>query len=914
MKKILLILISVFAVSVSFAQSKLVGPLFISNSTTTQTGTALFLVNTSTGLTGFRKIQAGDIQGLSTSGGVNYTAGSGISITGGNVIINTAQGGSSSQATTLTGINGSTVTGSGFSYTVNSQNLTAGNNITIAGGVINASNPTAQTNIVAGNNITVSGGFPNFTVSSGGGSQAYYTSITGINVTVLGSGALAQTIIGQNLIAGNNITITGNSITGLAQNIYIAGSGISISGSNQIVNTSQNQVTTIIGKNITVSGVYPKFTLTGFNGNNYLPLSAGSSYPLQNDLYTQNIVTGNSTYITNTSTNPRINLNDTQIDMYSSNAPISGTKISDLSLVSDTGSSQFLVQDYTNGLQETGILLNYNKLYIHSNVATFTGVIYESDFSSNYKARSLIDKGYLDTRLSTISGGTIYTGSRIVTVTGSVISAFAPTLTGLGSVSVTNSYPNYTVSGNGITTVIGISPVQVNLVGNSLTITSSALTQAVSLTGVNNTITGSYPSLTVTGNNSFNQNGNSFNAIGELGTNDSYPLRLKTNGSYRLSIDEFGNSSFMQGAITAGIPNFLNFAGGSLTSLTGTAEVSDVYFNLNRPVQWQTGAITLQRAFRVAAPVYSFIGASTIHTAATFAITGNPVADINATISNPLSLLVENGAAEFTDITSNTDRNLIASRYATDASASVFSFKKSRGTRSVPTILSSGDYIGAMLGRGYTGTQYLSSAQIRFQVNGSISASSLPQDITFNTDATGALTERMSILAAGGINLGLTRSNIFRDTNAGSDVTLPFLVDPNSAVTDATNVSMGVGSGGAFNFFKSNGTRRIRVAGFRGVGPVNTPGAETGQLVFTTKPAGSSITDRLTIDENGSVIVNTAALSTTATDGFLYITSSAGPPTGTPTAYTGRIPVHIDTTNLRIYVYISGTWRYTNLI
>lgn len=57
-----------------------------------------------------------------------------------------------------------------------------------------------------------------------------------------------------------------------------------------------------------------------------------------------------------------------------------------------------------------------------------------------------------------------------------------------------------------------------------------------------------------------------------------------------------------------------------------------------------------------------------------------------------------------------------------------------------------------------------------------------------------------------------------------------------------------------------------------------------------------------------SLIVGSAALATNATDGFLYIPSCAGTPTGVPTANTGRVPMIYDTTNHKFYIYDSG-WK-----
>jgi len=59
----------------------------------------------------------------------------------------------------------------------------------------------------------------------------------------------------------------------------------------------------------------------------------------------------------------------------------------------------------------------------------------------------------------------------------------------------------------------------------------------------------------------------------------------------------------------------------------------------------------------------------------------------------------------------------------------------------------------------------------------------------------------------------------------------------------------------------------------------------------------------LMLTYQGSAVIGSAALATTATDGFLYIPSCAGAPTGVPTTMTGRSPIIHDTTNNRIYLY-----------
>lgn len=59
----------------------------------------------------------------------------------------------------------------------------------------------------------------------------------------------------------------------------------------------------------------------------------------------------------------------------------------------------------------------------------------------------------------------------------------------------------------------------------------------------------------------------------------------------------------------------------------------------------------------------------------------------------------------------------------------------------------------------------------------------------------------------------------------------------------------------------------------------------------------------------GSLILgNQAVLSTSATDGFVYLPTCAGTPTGTPTSFTGKCAMIYDTTNNKLNIY-NGGWK-----
>jgi hypothetical protein len=76
-----------------------------------------------------------------------------------------------------------------------------------------------------------------------------------------------------------------------------------------------------------------------------------------------------------------------------------------------------------------------------------------------------------------------------------------------------------------------------------------------------------------------------------------------------------------------------------------------------------------------------------------------------------------------------------------------------------------------------------------------------------------------------------------------------------------------------------------------------------------SKGVALGTTDALQIDTNRNVVFGSAALATSATDGFVHVPTTAGTPTGVPTSFTGRAPILIDTTGSKLWAYIGGAWK-----
>lgn len=266
---------------------------------------------------------------------------------------------------------------------------------------------------------------------------------------------------------------------------------------------------------------------------------------------------------------------------------------------------------------------------------------------------------------------------------------------------------------------------------------------------------------------------------------------------------------------------------------------------------------------------------------------------------------------------------------------------KSRGASAgTHTVVQSGDTLAQIVGAGSDGTDMEPAASIRIDVDGTPGAGDMPGKIVFSTTADGAeaVTDRFIINAAGkmlaGVASAQTMGNggsvnptfqlfgasaaasfgVIRETTPGGGGALFALGSSRSTPSTAGYSALQSGDGiGSLLGVGDNGTN-MHATGAAVVMSAdgNWNGTDApGRVVFQTTPTGSlgPPSERMRIDSKGNVVINTAAISTSATDGFLYVPSCAGTPTGTPTTHSGMVPIVVNTSANKLYFYSGGAWR-----
>lgn len=183
-----------------------------------------------------------------------------------------------------------------------------------------------------------------------------------------------------------------------------------------------------------------------------------------------------------------------------------------------------------------------------------------------------------------------------------------------------------------------------------------------------------------------------------------------------------------------------------------------------------------------------------------------------------------------------------------------------------------------------------------------------------------ATTNNYSLYVAGG-NSVIAGPVVSKDTNtssltvrsvSGQSSSVPALVVQNSTPTGLFAIfANGTGGmGGTVSgctWWVNNNLATGATIGQR----VRAHPSQSANLQEWTESGGTAhvYVTAATSTKAASLVIGKGALATNATDGFLYLSTTAGAPTGTPTAVTGSVPVLIDTTNSKLMAYIGGAWK-----
>ena len=313
------------------------------------------------------------------------------------------------------------------------DNLTAGTGIDLTANTVTNTAPDQTVTITEGNNITVTGSYPDFTITAAS-STAPVASVNGeLGVVVLDSDDIAEGIT----------------------NLY------------------DKTVTIAEGSNITVTGVYPDFTIAAsastapvdsVNGaTGVVVLDSDDIAEGSVNLYDKTVAITGSGAATVTGTYPNFNVNATDTDT-------TYTAGTDISIVGTTINNT--APDQTVTLTE-------------GDNVTITGTYPNFTISSN----DVIGE------VSSVNAGT---GISVDSTTGNVtVTNTSPdqtvTLTGSGATNVSGTYPDFTVSSTDTTYTAGT-----GIDVTSDIITNTAPDQTVSITSSGSaTVTGTYPNFNV---------------------------------------------------------------------------------------------------------------------------------------------------------------------------------------------------------------------------------------------------------------------------------------------------------------------------------------------------------------------------------------------------------------------------------
>lgn len=220
-------------------------------------------------------------------------------------------------------------------------------------------------------------------------------------------------------------------------------------------------------------------------------------------------------------------------------------------------------------------------------------------------------------------------------------------------------------------------------------------------------------------------------------------------------------------------------------------------------------------------------------------------------------------------------------------------------------------YVAFQAGMGTNNNTYktygLKGIVLKTDTNGALTINSVPTASADNQSLTALVTLTNAGLFGIGTLAPSSKVDIYGTrTDINNQNTLGISDDTAMAADVGGGISLRgkYTSGGAYTEFAAIVARKDNA----------TTGEYGAGLHFYTRTytsGGWSVTadPKLSITSKSNLVLGSlSALATNATDGFTYIPTCAGAPSGAPTAYTGKVAMVYDTTNNNFYIY-NGAWK-----
>lgn len=184
--------------------------------------------------------------------------------------------------------------------------------------------------------------------------------------------------------------------------------------------------------------------------------------------------------------------------------------------------------------------------------------------------------------------------------------------------------------------------------------------------------------------------------------------------------------------------------------------------------------------------------------------------------------------------------------------------------------------------------------------------------VVFDTAPTiSAPTLTSPVISTGNQNFGGTAQRITGDmSNATFANRLAFQTSTTNGTTTISALPNGTATVSLIAAFNNSDPTNGSYVGLLATATeARVQSARLGTGTFLPLKFYTSSAEQGQFDVNGNFVVGTAALALNAANGFLYVPTCPGTPTGTPTSYPGRSPLVVDSTNNKLYFYSNGVWR-----